>query len=342
MVAANRSLLTTLIATNVVGQNTMAIAATEADYSEMWAQDAATMYGYAASSASASTLTPFTEPPPTTNPAGATGQAAATGQSITSSGQQLMAAVPQALQGLASAPAAADPTSLLTLLTAIIIPLTAVDIPIATTSATASTTSATASFTSVGTTYRGLLINADRDFGQGKGPYTGYGPGAAMLPEWILGGPNALAEASSAAPPSVAANMGQATTVGKLSVPSAWTVAAPEIRPAAYTLPITGAAAAPEMAAGASSNWFTDMALAGAAGRAVGGTGAQGRGDQRVRFIHPDNLRQQVTQDKPASAMAEEINGMVAAFAQSLLTKFADGGLMTAEEVTEQKKRFKW
>ncbi|MGC2799330.1 MAG: PPE family protein, partial [Mycobacterium sp.] len=224
VVAANRSLLTTLIATNLVGQNTMAIAATEADYAEMWAQDAAAMYGYAGSSASASTLTPFTEPPQTTNPAGATGQAAAAGQSIMSSGPQLMAAVPQALQGLASAPAAADPTSLLTLLTAIIIPLTAVDIPIATTSATASTTSATASFTSVGTTYRGLAINADRDFGQGKGPYTGYGPGAAMLPEWILGGPNALAEASSAAPPSVAAGVGQATTVGRLSVPSAWTV----------------------------------------------------------------------------------------------------------------------
>jgi hypothetical protein len=228
------------------------------------------------------------------------------------------------------------------LLTAIIIPLTAVDIPIATTSATASTTSATASFTSVGTTYRGLLINADRDFGQGKGPYTGYGPGAAMLPEWILGGPNSLAEASSAAPPSVAAGLGQATTVGKLSVPSAWTVAAPEIRPAAYTLPITGASAAPEMAAGASSNWFTDMVLAGAAGRAVGGTGQLRNGDQRVRFLHPDNLRQKVAPDKPVSEMADQINGMVAAFAQSLLTKFADAGLMTAEEVIEQKQRFKW
>jgi PPE-repeat protein len=342
VVAANRSLLTTLIATNLVGQNTMAIAATEADYAEMWAQDAAAMYGYAGSSASASTLTPFAEPPQTVNQAGATGQAAAAGQSITSSGPQLMAAVPQALQGLASAPAAADPTSLLTLLTAIIIPLTAVDIPIATTSATASATSATASFTSVGTTYRGLAINADRDFGQGKGPYTGYGPGAAMLPEWILGGPNALAETSSAAPSAVAAGLGQATTIGKLSVPSAWTVAAPEIRPAAYTMPITGASAAPEMAAGASSNWFTDMALAGAAARAVGGTGSLRNGDQRVRFLHPDTLRQQQAQDKPASAMADEINGMVAAFAQSLLTKFADAGLMTAEEVTEQKQRLQW
>ena len=70
-------------------------------------------------------------------------------------------------------------------------------------------------------------------------------------------------------------------------MPSAWTVAAQEVRPAAYTQPIAAAGAAPEMDAGASSNWYTDMALAGAAGRAVGGTGQLRTGDQRVRFIHP-------------------------------------------------------
>ena len=109
LIAANRSLLMTLIATNIFGQNTMAIAATETDYAEMWAQDAAAMYGYAGSSATASTLTSFTSPPPTTNPAGAGSQGAAVAQSSTSSGSQLMSAVPQALQGLASS-AAADPT----------------------------------------------------------------------------------------------------------------------------------------------------------------------------------------------------------------------------------------
>jgi PPE-repeat protein len=58
-VAANRALLAALIATNFLGQNTPAIAAAEAQYGEMWAQDAAAMYGYAGSSAAASTLTPF-------------------------------------------------------------------------------------------------------------------------------------------------------------------------------------------------------------------------------------------------------------------------------------------
>ncbi|MGH3969256.1 MAG: PPE family protein, partial [Mycobacterium sp.] len=79
VIAANRAQLMLLIATNFFGQNTPAIAATEAHYAEMWAQDATAMYGYAGSSAVASKVTPFTPPPRTTNPAGASGQAAAVG-----------------------------------------------------------------------------------------------------------------------------------------------------------------------------------------------------------------------------------------------------------------------
>ena len=112
VIAANRSLLMSLIATNVLGQNTAAIAATEAHYMEMWAQDAAAMYGYAGQSAAASTLTPFTRAPNTTNPAGLAGQTAAVAQTtgtsagtgaqtIASMGPQLLSAVPATLQGLA-------------------------------------------------------------------------------------------------------------------------------------------------------------------------------------------------------------------------------------------------
>jgi PPE-repeat protein len=135
VIAANRSLLMTLVATNFLGQNTPAIAATEAHYAEMWGQDAAAMYGYAGSSATASTLTPFTPPPPTTDPAGAAEQAATVAQSIVSNGPQLMSALPQALQVLASAPAAADPaqalTSLATLVTLVAIPVAGVDAVVA-------------------------------------------------------------------------------------------------------------------------------------------------------------------------------------------------------------------
>ncbi len=116
VVAANRARLLMLVATNFLGLNTPAIAATEAEYAEMWAQDATAMYVYAASAAEAATLMPFREPDQTTNPAGPAGQAAAvtqatgsaTGSATQSELPQLMSAVPASLQQLAS-PAAASP-----------------------------------------------------------------------------------------------------------------------------------------------------------------------------------------------------------------------------------------
>ncbi|MGA8331745.1 MAG: PPE family protein, partial [Mycobacterium sp.] len=77
MVAANRSLLALLVATNLLGQNTAAIAANEAEYGEMWAQDASAMYGYTGASAAATQLTPFSAAPDTTNPAASSIQAGA-------------------------------------------------------------------------------------------------------------------------------------------------------------------------------------------------------------------------------------------------------------------------
>src|ERR1700684_3657502 len=80
VVAANRSLLAALVATNFLGQNTPAIAATEALYMEMWAQDALAMYSYAGSSAAATVLSPFTSPGQNTDPGGTASQAAAVSQ----------------------------------------------------------------------------------------------------------------------------------------------------------------------------------------------------------------------------------------------------------------------
>jgi PPE-repeat protein len=118
VIAANRSLLMSLMATNILGQNTPAIAATEFHYAEMWAQDAAAMYGYAGSSAAAAQVTSFTAPSQTTNPAGQARQAAAVAQATgTSAGMdtqatlsQLTSTIPTALQGLAS-PAASTSSS---------------------------------------------------------------------------------------------------------------------------------------------------------------------------------------------------------------------------------------
>jgi PPE-repeat protein len=331
VIAANRSLLMTLIATNVLGQNTAAISATEVHYAEMWAQDATAMYGYAGSAATASTLTPFAPPPSTTNPAGGIQQAAATAQSVVSNGSRVLTMIPQALQGLAAAaaPAAVDPIALLPLLTA----------PITVTAATIGTVSTTASLTSFGTTVRGLLINADRDYDNGKGPFTGNGVGGTMLPQWIINGTGGIGAPSDAVPDSEgSARFGQANKVGRLSVPSGWTVAAPEIRPAAYTLPINSAAAAPEV--GGAGNLFSSMGLAGAAGGAVGSTASAGRGNERVRM--PSRQSPTPSPQPPPDAVAAIATELqeLATRAQSLLSKLAESGLLTTEQVSEQKRRF--
>jgi len=106
IIAANRAQLAMLVASNFLGINTAAIMATEAQYSEMWAQDAAAMYGYEGSSAAAATLTPFTPPQQNTNPAGLAAQNAAaansggtqTSTSVDTIIQQILADINKALE----------------------------------------------------------------------------------------------------------------------------------------------------------------------------------------------------------------------------------------------------
>lgn len=105
-VAANRSQLAVLVATNFFGQNAAAIAATEAEYGEMWAQDAAAMYEYAAGSAAACEVTPFSPAPPVANESGTGQQAAAVSQATSASEQanlaQVVSSVPTTLHSLSS------------------------------------------------------------------------------------------------------------------------------------------------------------------------------------------------------------------------------------------------
>lgn len=115
VIAANRVNLMQLLSTNVLGQNTGAIAALEAQYGEMWATDAATMYNYAGRSANISAVKPFTSAPPTTNPAGMANQtAAATGSSAGAAQSTLhsaMGKITSALGKLSTGMQAADPAA---------------------------------------------------------------------------------------------------------------------------------------------------------------------------------------------------------------------------------------
>jgi len=107
-IAANRALLAALVATNFLGQNTPAIMMTEALYVEMWAQDAAAMYGYAGASSVAVQVTPFVEPPQTANPDGTSGQADAVAKAAATPASQ---AATVAQNAVSSAPTTSAQTA---------------------------------------------------------------------------------------------------------------------------------------------------------------------------------------------------------------------------------------
>lgn len=355
IVAANRSQLMALIATDVFGMNTQAIAATEAQYAEMWAQDAAAMYSYAASSAAATALTPFDPPPQTTNPAGLANQAAA-GQAIVESTkstvQQAFSAVPSALQS-AAAPAAAadDPLFLLSLLadlSAITFGVSAgiatlgvgvpagvlgvVNLPVAVYS------------TLVGLHSDEILSDLDR-----VEPY----PGSELAPVKALSAPQLSLPAGTVPAPRVSGGLGEANAVGALSVPSAWTAATPAVRPVAYTLPALGGTASSATAAPAASagtgTMLAQMAMAGMAGRAMAGTVGTGRGAGKEVTKATGSARTRTAAtagDKAApgengEAPSDKPRAVVTGVAAELreFTKLRDEGILTDEEYTEQKNR---
>ncbi|SRX94589.1 PPE family protein PPE32 [Mycobacterium tuberculosis H37Rv] [Mycobacterium shimoidei] len=232
VVAENRIQLAMLVATNFFGQNTPAIAATEAAYAEMWAQDAAAMYGYAASASTAATLTPFSEPPQTTTPAAESGQAAAMAQAAGSSttGQVqgslsgLMSAVPHQLQSLATAgssagsgapgsPGASSPiVSAFSAINALTGPLNPVW----------QTSFSVAQWGNFGTGLRLAELQAAK--AAAKAAPT------AVPAEAVTGGGRAA----------VFASAHNAEQVGRLSVPQTWTAAAPSAGPAAEPVSSAG------------------------------------------------------------------------------------------------------
>jgi hypothetical protein len=99
LVTANRASFTSLVETNYLGQNTPAIAATEFDYVEMWAQDVAAMLGYHAGATSvAAAVSPFSLPP--VNLSGLTGLVSSIAPLAEAS--SALSVIPSAVSSLAS------------------------------------------------------------------------------------------------------------------------------------------------------------------------------------------------------------------------------------------------
>lgn len=281
LIAANRSELAALQTTNLLGQNTAAIAALEAEYLQMWAQDAAGMYGYAGESAGATTLAAFAGPAPDAGP-GPTAQTATAAAG--NAPAQVSTVVPTALQALAAPAAATNPLQFLIetiqefigmqdlfSLVAMIQTVPRLILP------------ANAAAISV------LMALGLATKGVASKPVA-----AAAAPTPII--VNTTTPAASAAPGTAAsevtAGAGRAGVVGGLAVPPSWATNTPTIRLAASALQ---GGSTPQVAPG------TLGAIAGAAGagaalgglapRAIGGTVARvGRltGDQEKQ---PDQLK---------------------------------------------------
>lgn len=322
VIAANRAQLMSLIATNFLGQNSAAIAATEALYGEMWAQDVTAMYGYAASSATASKLTPFTAPLPNSDPAAV---AAAGGTSAATNTQaalsQVTSAVPGALQSLAS-PLQAPPAP------PAIPDFVGLD-PLGAVTAAGAALSGTGVGVSAGAWQAASLdsqeILAEQD--QLSGEHAEILNAIRQSRAAAAFAPVGAGLSAGGAPTSAA--MGQAVSVGRLSVPPGWATAAPEVRALAYALPTASAGAAPAVSLGGAGTAFSQMALAGMGGSALAGTVSRGRGE-RVAATTERVKSPERAPGGPVTGIAGELRELAA---------LHDEGILTDEEFNDQKRR---
>lgn len=321
-IAANRAQLMTLIATNFLGQNTPAIAATEAHYAQMWAQDATAMYGYAGSATAATILTPFTQPPRTANPAGPAKQAGAVGQAAATAAEgqteTILGAITQTLQGLTS-PATTGSAAGASALVALLAPAAAMTAP------------------AVELSIAGLELVVDSigTFGiDVLGTFMIDALGAAEVGQALL-----QAGLAGSALPTVA-GLGSAASISGLSVPLAWTVAAESVvQQVGMSLAAAGSGA-PAGAAGAAVVPAVGMAAAGLAGRAS--TGRSGGRGGSVGTTTPPRLstpprRPNELPDLPPESVFGLLMGADIELRE--LAELRSAGILTDEEYTEQRKQ---
>ena len=281
-IAINRAELSQATATNVLGQNNGVIAQLEAQYAEFWAQNAAALYNYAGQSAAAAKVTPYTNAPAITNPAGTTTQAAATAAAQATPAASLQGFLTQIQSQLGQlAGPLANPTTTGQAVTAF---------------QSSNPLLQEAWFLFSGQTVLptnfGTLIN-------GYAPYASLFYNTEGLPYFSIGMGNnfvqiakttgALTAPAAAAAPAVpkglpslggllgggaahpAAAIGNAGSIGKLSVPVSWTG---NVGPTGHVAPqlVSTVSAAPE-AAGGPGNLLGGMPLAGVGSGASSGAG---------------------------------------------------------------------
>ncbi|OBF07536.1 hypothetical protein A5730_11865 [Mycobacterium sp. ACS4054] len=287
LVGENRIQLAALLETNLLGQNDAAIAATEDEYAQMWAQDVAAMFSYAGASESAGELTAFEEAPVTTNDAGPVAQAAAAAAAeppslsawlkqiedfLTSLTSQYTQFWQQLIGGVTGSPDVAPLWEALY--------------------SSISQIGTQATWTNVTNASISLGVSQWKNFFI-------YAPWSAAMAKTSLGAGLASpghAAAGIAAKP-VSAVLGTAPTVGRLSVPPGWATAAPAIRLASLPGTSVAAAAATDFSGPVNEATLGSLAggaLGGPAARAVTSTGIQqariGTGERRTAPVKLDRI----------------------------------------------------
>jgi PPE-repeat protein len=336
-IAANRGLLAMLVATNFLGQNTPAIAATEALYAEMWAQDALAMYNYAGSSAAAVVLAPFGPPHENADPGEAAGQAAASriGGTVAGNAYRAMSVVPQMLSAAAASPPA-DPLTMF--VTAAVYFVVLSDFTTLFGVVPADLLTAFGDFPpSAFTTASGVLDDETFSGWNGVEPWPGTGP-APVQPFWA---PLPNLPPGGLPSPTMSAALGEANVVGALTVPSSWTQiasAAHEVCPTALTAPLASAnsAAGPETEL-AASNTLNQMAIGAMAGQSTAGPPAAADVPKNGRAARLTGR----TEDAPAEdvevlpAPRTVMTGVAAAIRDIAVQRAA--GRLSEQEYTERK-----
>lgn len=280
LVAANRAQTAQLLATNVLGLNTPAIAQLEAQYGEMWAQDASTMYSYAGQSAAATKVAPFTAAPQIANPSAqatqGTAVANAAGGSAASSTQSVLShavsSTPNTLQALA-APAATQSSTTSAPFSEIWYLLTG----------QSTLPTSLGSFVNGYNPFSALWYNTEGlpyfsvgmgNFGVQIAKTTGLLNGAAPAVKALpgLGGLGGLLGGGATAAHPAAALGNAASVGGRLSVPVSWSAASTPAPVLGQAIPVSTVSAAPD-ATGAPGNLLGGMPLAGAGAGGHGGVG---------------------------------------------------------------------
>lgn len=258
LVAANRAQLATLVATNFLGQNSAAIALTEMQYGEMWAQDSTAMYCYVAASASAMRLTPLSAPPQTV--AGPLGTTAVVSQTSVSSAASTVASLMSDLALLGQGDTALPGwiTDLDTLMSIFGTPFFVC-------------TSSTGLMMSMMSTIKGLFPAAAA---VGSQIATAAGTAAA---EAAHVGSAGLAGA-------VAADLGEAESIGGLSVPPSWAASAPTLSHAAVAA-LPGAVSSAAAPSAAAPGLLGGLPLPGTEGRTGGDGNATQDGIAPLRVL---------------------------------------------------------